>query len=65
MEEEVDHGEIMACQQVVHERRKGKKCKLCWRRGQGLPINRSMKHGEDCFAPLSDDGESCYDEFDR
>ena len=65
MEEEVDHGEIMACQQKVHERRKGKKCKLCWRRGQGLPIDRFMKHDAFCFAPLSDDSESCYAEFDR
>ena len=65
MEEEVDFGEIMACQQVVLERRKGKKCQLCWRRERGLHITRFMLHNQGCFAPLSDDDESCYDEFDR
>ena len=24
-----------------------------------------MLHNQGCFAPLSDDDESCYDEFDR
>ena len=61
MEEDEDVGEILACQQVVPERRKGKKCQLCWRRDKKLHISPFMKHGDFCFAPLSDDSESCYD----
>ena len=40
------------------ERRFGKKCKRCWRKGQGLPVSKHLKHEDFCSAPDSEDSSS-------
>ena len=53
-EEEPSYWTKEQLQQVVPERRFGKKCKRCWRKGQGLKVSHLLKHEEFCFAPDSD-----------
>ena len=62
--EDMDYYDYLQCQQVVPERRKGKKCKLCYRREKGLQVSSFMRHGDFCFAPLSDDGSSADERSD-
>ena len=57
-EEELSYWSKKQLQQVVPERRFGKKCKRCWRKGQGLSVSKLLKHEDFCSAPDSEDSSS-------
>ena len=64
-EEELSYWTKEQLQQKVPERRFGKKCKRCWRKGQGLKVSKHLKHEDFCFAPDSDGQESCSEDSGR
>ena len=64
-QEGMDYYEYLKCQQVVPERRLGKKCQRCWRKEKGLPVSMHLKHSPNCFGSDSDDDSNEDQQDDR
>ena len=64
-QESMDYYDYLKCQQVVPERRLGKKCQRCWRKEKGLPVSMHLNHGTFCFGSDSEDDSNEDQQDDR